>query len=126
MRKAKLLSIAVLLALLLGPASGMALAQKPPPQPTWWGRVIATRWEDAWSGGRLHKLTVWNLPFCHSQEYLGPGGYADTCSSNHGCIDQWTWWLRTPESKLGVPYLWWLFKPERRNINNYRATCWIQ
>ncbi len=42
MRKVKLLSIAVLLALLVGATSGMAPAQKSPPQPMWWGTVTAS------------------------------------------------------------------------------------
>jgi hypothetical protein len=97
------------------------------PQPLWWARVYADQWEDVWSGGRPHKLAVWLLPYCHQQQYHGSGGYADTCSSSHGCIDQWTWWLRSPVSKLGVPYSWWIdpFKPDRRNIRNYSAVCWI-
>lgn len=97
----------------------------PEPQPLWWARISASRWEFPWADWRPHVLAVWNAPHCHSPQYHGPGGYADTCSSSHGCIDQWTWWIRYPESKLGVPGSWWIMRWERRNINNYSAVCWI-
>ncbi len=96
-----------------------------PPQPLWWGRAYADHWEFPIVGGRPHVLAVWTLPYCHEQQYHGPGGYQDTCSSSHGCIDQWTWWLQFPQSKLGVPFSWWIYPP-RQNIGNYSARCWIQ
>lgn len=142
MRKVKIVSVFVLLAVLLSAGSGMALAQEPPPassnvastiarqeppQPLSWARLGGDHWEFPWSGGRLHRLAVWSFPYCYGQQYHGPGGYQDTCSSSHGCIDQWTWWLTYPESKLGVPFGWAavLWKRGRRNINNYSAVCWV-
>lgn len=137
MQKVKFVWTFVLLVLLLGAELGTVVAQAPllPQQragdgiqPTgWWSQHLASRWETPWEGGRWHKLAVWTATQCYGQEYLGPGGYQDTCSSPHGCIDQWTWWLLYPESKLGVPLSWWLapLKPGRRTISNYRATCWI-
>lgn len=141
MRKSKLVLLFMLLVLLLSVGPGAVLAQEPPPvdstvapelspqqsppQPLWWARIRANHWEFPWSDWRPHVLAVWNFPYCHDQQYHGPGGYADTCSSSHGCIDQWTWWLKDPQSKLGVPGSWWLGKPERRDIYNYSAVCWI-
>jgi hypothetical protein len=122
------------LALMLNLGLSVALAQEPwPPEksaqdgiePTWWGHVLASRWEPGWVGWDPHLLAVWTFPYCHQQEYLGPGGYQDTCSSSHGCIGNWTWWLTYPESKLGVPRSWWILNPARWNISNYRARCWI-
>ncbi len=144
MHKGKFVLALVLLVLPLSGGGSLAFAEDPdhirpmivlnpsprpdPPQPLWWGRVYADHWEFPIEGLRPHVLAVWTLPYCHQQQYHGPGGYADTCSSSHGCIDQWTWWLRYPQSKLGVPSSWWssLFHPERRNIRNYSALCWIQ
>lgn len=138
MSKLKLIPVLALLALALSTVPGVTLAQEPPPpqvrtmgsvQPLGsWGWMYGSRWEDAWSGGRPHILAVWTAPWCRRQQYLGPGGYQDTCSSPHGCIDQWTWWLQYPESKLGVPLSWWAvpWKWERRNIHNYLAECYFE
>lgn len=138
MRKAKFFLMFLLIVLLLNAVPGVTLAQKPGPpqkhtadgvQPLGsWGWMNASRWETPWEGGRPHKLAVWTAPWCRRQQYLGPGGYQDTCSSPHGCIDQWSWWLLSPESKLGVPFSWWLvpWKPERRNIGNYLAECYFE
>jgi hypothetical protein len=117
MRRIRLFSVFVLLALFLSVRPGVMLAQEPPlpreratdgVQPLasfrWAG---ASRWENPWVGGQPHKLAVWTAPHCRLQEYRGPGGYADTCSSSHGCINLWSWWLLSPESKLGVPLSWW-------------------
>lgn len=106
--KVKLVSMIVLLALLLSAVSSVALAQEPPPpvpdvHPLA-GWFTASRWETPWVGGRPHKLAVWTHSYCGSQQYNGPGGYGDTCSSSHGCIDRWTWWIYYPEAKLGVPF----------------------
>ncbi|MFN4294540.1 MAG: hypothetical protein ACK4JD_10445 [Thermoflexales bacterium] len=93
MRKVKLLSVAVLLALLLGAASGVALAQKSPPQPTWWGTVTASYIAIAfWETDGPHYGAVFSGKYGHNQHYLGPGGDAATCQSSAGCISNWNWW----------------------------------
>jgi len=136
MSRIKFLSMFLLLALLLSAGPGVTLAQEPPPQERTadgvqplgsWGWTYASRWETPWVEGRWHKLAVWTHPYGRRQQYLGSGGYQDTCSSPHGCIDQWTWWLQSPESKLGVPFSWWLspLKFDRRNIGNYLAECYF-
>ncbi len=98
-----------------------------PLEPLWWATLLGDRWEFPWEDGRWHRLTVWSFPFCHGQQYHGPGGYQDTCESHHGCIDAWTWWLLSPESKLGVSWLWSLcpLHPGRRQISSYSAVCWV-
>lgn len=136
MYKVKFPLIFLLLAVLLSARPGETLAQEPPPpqvrtavQPFGsWGWMYSSRWEFPWEGGRPHVLAVWTAPWCRRQQYLGPGGYQDTCSSPHGCIDQWTGWLLSPESKLGVPSSWWADprKLERKNIRNYLAECYFE
>ncbi len=123
MRKLKLVSLFVLLALLLS-AAPAAIAQQPanrpgPPQPQWWATTHPYRWEYVEGG---HWLAVWGGTDGYDQHYV-PGDW-QTCFSGYGCIDSWTWWLKYPESKLGVPSTWRSTWPGATNLNNYIATCW--
>lgn len=74
----------------------------------------------------LHFLAVWNLGNGNNQHYIGPGGDAATCSSSHGCIGSWTWWMNPlyGPSKLGVPKTFLLLDPDRWNGSNYQADVW--
>ena len=128
MRRVKFMSVFVLLALLLSALPGAALAQEPPPvgpyangpappQPAgWWERNRPYRWEYVEGG---HWLAVWNGYWCSDQHYL-PGDW-QTCPSGHGCIGSWTWWIRYPESKLGVPSHWRSIWPGAKDLGNYEA-----
>lgn len=93
----------------------------------WWAYNNPYKWEYPFEGGRWHVLGVWSGSNGYGQEYTGPGGYDDTCSSNHGCIDNWTWWSLNPESKLGIPFTWFWDpgKPERRIGSNYWAWNYV-
>ena len=132
MCKSKLVLLFMLLVLLLIVGLSAALAQEPPPgdstvapelpppQPLWWATTHPYRWEEV-DG---HYLAVWSGIYCHNQHYV-PGDW-QTCFSGYGCIDSWTWWLKYPESKLGVPSHWRDYWPlsDAKNLNNYIATCW--
>jgi hypothetical protein len=128
------------------PVPDAALAQEPPPvsspTPTYaqgedpegeigplglWMYTNPSRWEFPVVGGRPHCLGVWTGRSGYGQAYTGPGGYGDTCSSSHGCIDTWTWWLTYPESKLGIPFIWRSVPWEtgRRKLENYWAWNYI-
>lgn len=74
----------------------------------------------------VHFLAVWNLGSGNNQHYIGPGGDAATCSSSHGCIGSWTWWMNPTygPSKLGIPKTFLLLNPDRRNGLNYQANVW--
>jgi len=129
MRRIKFLSVLVLLVLLLGTGPGTAMAQNPPlidspaggfapPQPEgFWGTAHPYRWEYVEGG---HWLAVWRLWWCYDQHFV-PGDW-QTCYSGYGCIDQWTWWLSYPESKLGVPSTWRSIHPGAQILSNYIAT----
>ncbi|HXF70746.1 MAG TPA: hypothetical protein VNK89_13175 [Thermoflexus sp.] len=130
MCKVKLLSIAVLLALLVSAASGVALAQKSPPQPTWWGTVTASYIAVAfWAGDGPHYGAFFSGKYGHNQHYLGPGGDAATCQSSAGCISNWNWWgadrnvLLLPRSWLFGEFPW--FSGPRWQPSNYQARVWI-
>lgn len=133
MRKVKLVSLFVLLALLLSAETGVLLAQGPPPvtpspnklspsgpQPLWWGTVYAYNWENPSPG---EWLAVWRWAEGHDQHYV-PGDW-QTCGSGYGCIGSWTWWETYPKSKLGVPSHWRSIWPGAKNISNYTALCWV-
>lgn len=131
MHKVKLLSIAVLLALLVSAAAGVALAQKPPPQPMWWGTVTAYAVKIAFCiyGVDCHYGAFFSGKYGHNQHYLGPGGDAATCQSSAGCISNWNWWgsdrnvLLLPRSWLFGELPWW-WGP-RWQPSNYQARVWI-
>ena len=144
MRKVKFVSVFVLLALLLSAGPSTALAQEPPPVDSpalthvqgkepeggigplgLWMYTNPSRWEYPFVGGRWHVLGVWSGRSGYGQAYTGPGGYSDTCSSSHGCIDTWTWWLTYPESKLGIPFTWYWGSSNRRVLENYWAWNYI-
>jgi len=84
-------------------AGGAASAETPTrPLPAWSPR--ARPGPEWWfSGARadhfefpccVHVLAVWTFPYGHDPHFHGAGGDATTCSSNHGCISNWTWWLQ--------------------------------
>ncbi|MCX2728379.1 hypothetical protein OO015_12850 [Thermomicrobium sp. 4228-Ro] len=93
----------------------------------WWARIRGDHWEFPFVDYRPHVLAIWSRPSCYSPQFHGSAGNQDTCSSGHGCIGQWTWWMRAPQSKLGVPGRWWVtpWRADRRNISNYSAVCWF-
>ena len=130
MRKVKLLSIAVLLALQVGAVSSAALAQKSPPQPMWWGTVTAYKIDVAFRTGPLgepHYGAFFSGKYGHNQHYLGPGGDAATCQSSAGCISNWNWW-GGDRNVLLIPKWGWLWAPgagPRWQPSNYQARVWI-
>ncbi len=127
MRNVKLILVFILLALLLSviPAA-RAWELFSPPSPTYWISARADHWETVYVNGEEHKLAVWNEPYGFDPHFHGPGGDMVTCCSTHGCIWNWTWWLRYPQSKLGVPksFLICGFFFDSQNISNYSATVW--
>ncbi|MCX7623967.1 MAG: hypothetical protein RMK01_11605 [Thermomicrobium sp.] len=69
----------------------------------------------------------------HDQHFVGPGGDAATCSSNHGCTSQWNW-TNSGGAVRNVLLLFksWLFtvpclvqRSGAWTPANYRATMWI-
>lgn len=97
-------------------------------QPQWWlanARARGFEFPCCW-----HVLAVWDHPQGHDPHFHGAGGDATTCVNNggHGCINEWVWWLREPNSKLGVPKTWYStnFHNGSNNANNYSATVWVQ
>lgn len=122
------LSLTLLAPLLAAlPLSGHAETLERDMSYLWWARIFGSHWEYPFVNYRPHVLAVWTRPRCYGQQFHGSGGYQDTCSSGHGCIDQWTWWTRSPQSKLGVPGSGWLvpWRTDRRAISNYSAACWF-
>jgi hypothetical protein len=128
MRKWRFVLGFIMVALVLSSAPGTTLAQEPTPPDSkntlrvGWFRGSRWGWEYT---PRPHRMAIWTQSYCGNQEYLGPGGYHDTCSSSHGCIDTWSWWSPSPDAKLGIPLTWWGDPRhiERTHINNYRAYC---
>jgi hypothetical protein len=59
-----------------------------------------------------------------NQHYLGSGGDAATCSSNHGCINTWNWWSGS-QNVLLLPKSWLHSYSARWNSSNYEATTWV-
>lgn len=107
--------------------------------PEWYGTATASFWRHLTDQGQTcspissaescHHLATWTRPYGNSPHYLGSGGDSATCWSNHGCISQWSWWLTTPESRLGVPKTFyflgsWGVGGGGNNINNYSASVW--
>jgi len=95
------------------------------PSPRWWysgARADHFEFPCCW-----HVLGVWQFPHGNSPHFHGTGGDATTCSSSHGCISSWTWWLTTPQSKLGIPKGWWAtnFNNGSGSPSNYSATVWV-
>jgi hypothetical protein len=128
MRWAKIIFILLVLALqLLGIGTKAALAAGPqpfaPPKPEWWAGFTPYRWEHVIDQKGDHWLAVWGEIQCYDQHYT-PGDW-QTCDSGYGCISNWTWWLQTPESKLGVPSTWRSIWPGAQDLNNYTATCYF-
>lgn len=102
--------------------------------PDWYGTCAASFWRHlteqgqtcpAWSpAGNCHHLATWTRPYGNNPHYTGSGGDSATCASSHGCISQWTWWLRTPESRLGVPKSFYFIGIGPMTISNYIASVW--
>ena len=101
-----------------------SLSDVPSRPQVWRSNVRANQFEIA---NRWHILAVWSLPKGHSPHFLGKGGDATTCPSNHGCISRWVWWLQEPQSKLGIPKGWWATNIHNGSANprNYSATVWF-
>ena len=105
----------------------------------WWTSARASHWvhqrEDGAPCGALdptgdcHHLAVWDYSHGHNQHYHGLGGDALTCQlgGEHGCISNWTWWLRVPESRLGVPKTFYFGAvwSGSMDAHNYSATVWV-
>lgn len=70
----------------MSPACSLSKGGKISPKALW-VYTNPYKWEYPWSGGRPHVLAVWSGMYGYGQAYTGPGGYNDTCSSSHGCID---------------------------------------
>ena len=97
----------------------------------WVSQVSANAWLQEYRDGSMHWLaTWWGLVDARNPTFMGnPCGASSVI---YGCISQWTWWYKWPDSKLGVPgstYLW--LYPYRSysynlvwNIANYRADGW--
>lgn len=102
--------------------------------PAWYGNSVASFWRHltdqgqtcpAWSTAEnCHHLATWTRPYGNSPHYIGSGGDNATCGSNHGCISQWTWWLLTPESRLGVPKSFYFTGIGPMTASNYTASVW--
>jgi hypothetical protein len=86
----------------------------------YWVNAHSYRWEEVNDNGDTHWLAVWRLWWCYDQQFVP--GYLLTCWSGWECIDNWTWWLHHPESKLGVPSTWRGIQPGAQNLSNYLAT----
>ncbi len=96
--------------------------------PLWWAvGAIANHWEYPVVDGEQHNLAVWSASDGTDAHYLGPAGDSATCVSTSGCISNWTWWLKYPESKLGVPKSFLLLQgwAGANDIHNYSATVWL-
>lgn len=94
------------------------------PQPDWWGVGSPYRWEEVNDQNGHHWLAVWAAQQCYNQQYT-PGNLL-TCVPIYGCIDSWAWWLKYPESKLGVPETWRNILPGAKNLSNYTASCFYE
>jgi len=92
---------------------------------TWIPNIKATQW----TRSGTHYLAEWNAPNAYGPQFLGTGGFNTTCSysGSNGCIDQWTWWLKYPISRLGVPKTFLLTAAwaGANDIENYSATVWL-
>jgi hypothetical protein len=96
--------------------------------PNWWASgVRASYWlSQVTPDGETHYLATWPWPHGNNPHYLGYGGDAATCVPTHGCINQWTWWLTSPESRPGVPKFFLITNwPPGNTISNYSATVWM-
>lgn len=102
--------------------------------PEWYGTSAASFWRHLTDQGQTcgalswadncHHLATWIRPYGNSAHFVGSGGDASTCSSSHGCISQWTWWLQTPESRLGVPKSFYFVGSGAMVASNYTASVW--
>ena len=103
----------------VGSGDGPRVTREPvPPQPEL--LVSPYRWEYVEGG---HWLVVWGQIQCYDQHFV-PGDW-QTCGSGYGCISNWTWWLKYPESKLGVPSTWRSIWPGAQALYNYIATYYF-
>lgn len=104
--------------------------------PDWYGTSSASFWRHMTAQGEscgalnpdenCHHLATWTRPYGNGPHFVGSGGDAATCNSNHGCISQWTWWLLTPESRLGVPKSFYFPYVLSGSMvaSNYTASVW--
>jgi hypothetical protein len=107
--------------------------------PEWYGEARASHWIHTRVDGTLcgaldpteacHHLAAWDYPYGYDQKYYGTGGYNTTCnfSGSNGCIDKWTWWLKVPESRLGVPKTFYFTAVWSGSMEayNYAAIVWV-
>lgn len=76
-----------------------------------------------------HYLALWSRPNGYAPHYHGPGGDAETCGGEHGCIGTWSWWTPAPpaQSRLGITKTFYLthMYDGAATPSNYSATVWM-
>jgi hypothetical protein len=94
--------------------------------PQWYGRANA--WQ-VWYWAPMEIGAFWHYNDAHDAHYLGPGGDALTCYSNHGCISNWYWNRNSayyPDAILEVPKTWFFTYGDDTGYGyNWDAECWF-